>query len=236
MASEHQQAERLLRDRDAASYERWYRRTKGIGFDAREVAALTREVGATEGAVLDVGGGTGRVARALSVAGRVRVVILDLSEASLLVAKSRGAGLGLQASAAEWVPVMSGSFDVVIACQVLQHLDEDELGCALGEFRRVVSPGGSLVVAGYNGSARRYRDAAEERYDNGLWVFRRPPEAVAAAAARAGFSLQRQRYYSLVPLHRLPAAAGMTIDRLACWVRPAAKVLAGYVVQRYGAD
>jgi len=235
MASEHQQAERALRDRDAAAYDSWYRRTKGVGFDVREVSLVTAQAGDGHGLALDVGGGTGRVARALRRSGRIQVVIVDLSEASLQLARSNGSGIGVQASAAEGLPVRPASFEVITACQVLQHLDENELAAALVEFRRAVRPGGTLVIAGYNGAARRYAAVREERYDNGLWAFRRHPDAVASAASRAGFSLDAERFYSLLPLHRLPAALGVSLDRLVCSIRPAALNRAGYVVQRYAA-
>lgn len=233
MASEHQQAERTLRDEAAASYDSWYRRTKGIGFDIREVAAVAAQVDGATGVALDVGGGTGRIAEALAASARMQVVIVDLSEASLQVARGAGRGSGIQASAAEGLPVRSRSFEAVTACQVLQHLDDGELAAALEEFRRVLRPGGALVIAGYNGAARRYAATREERYDNGLWAFRRTPGAMASAAGKVGFALKAERFYGLVPLHRLPPVLGVNLDRAACAVRPVATVRAGYVVQRY---
>ncbi len=232
MTSNHQKAEQDLRDREAMGYESWYRRTKGGAFDRREVALVTSEVEGINGLALDVGGGTGRVARALVTSRGLRVVVIDLSEASLRVAMTSGIDRSVQSSVALGLPIQSDVFEVITACQVLQHLDDGELVTALGELRRVIRSGGALVLAGYNGSARRY-ESEELRYDNGLRSFRRRPERMAELARKAGFTLLRERYYGVLPLRRFPPGVGSNLDRLAGALKPAARHLAGYVVQRY---
>jgi SAM-dependent methyltransferase len=101
--------------------------------------------------VLDVGCGTGVVARraALRVGTGGRVVGLDLNHGMLRVARRAGAGLG---PAVEWrqgdaaaPPFADGSFDLVTCQQVLQFLPDRD--AALCGMRRVLAPGGRAAIA-----------------------------------------------------------------------------------------
>jgi ubiquinone/menaquinone biosynthesis C-methylase UbiE len=101
--------------------------------------------------VLDVGCGTGIVARraAARVGARGRVAGLDLNEGMLRVARRAGAGL---TPAVDWrqgdaaaLPFADGSFDLVTCQQVLQFVGERS--AALRELRRVLAPGGRAAIA-----------------------------------------------------------------------------------------
>ena len=95
------------------------------------------------GRVLDLGCGTGELARQLA-ASRLRVTGCDIS-ANML---SRAAAAD-SAGAAEWVPLQPGwqalpfapaSFDAVVAASVLEYVDSP--AAVLGECARVLRPGG----------------------------------------------------------------------------------------------
>jgi SAM-dependent methyltransferase len=58
--------------------------------------------------------------------------------------RTRAPGSAFVAGRVEQLPFRSGSFDVVLALDVLEHLDDDAGG--LGEAARLVAPGGLLVV------------------------------------------------------------------------------------------
>jgi ubiquinone/menaquinone biosynthesis C-methylase UbiE len=45
------------------------------------------------------------------------------------------------------IPFPDSSFDAVTCIQVLEHLTEEEIAAALGEFQRVLRPGGRLIVS-----------------------------------------------------------------------------------------
>lgn len=45
------------------------------------------------------------------------------------------------------MPLLDGSVDLVVCCQVLEHLPFEQFDIALGEIRRVLSPGGRLVLS-----------------------------------------------------------------------------------------
>jgi 2-polyprenyl-3-methyl-5-hydroxy-6-metoxy-1,4-benzoquinol methylase len=95
--------------------------------------------------VLDVGCGEGRFAAELAGAG-ISVVGVDVAEEPLRRAGSRHPCLDLRIVPAEDVwPLPDASFDVVWAGETIEHV-ADTTGW-LREVRRVLRPGGSLVLS-----------------------------------------------------------------------------------------
>ena len=98
--------------------------------------------------VLDAGCGPGTIT--VGLARRVgRVVGLDVSPEMVEVARGHAADEGaananFEVGSAYELPFEDGSFDVVHAHQVLQHLADPV--AALTEFRRVLRPGGLVAV------------------------------------------------------------------------------------------
>lgn len=90
---------------------------------------------------LDIGCGTGATAAALRQFGMVTGV--DMSTTALKCCQTRSVSNVLQAKA-EWLPIEDGSIDVIVATDVLEHLDDDV--AAVREFRRVLKPGGHAVL------------------------------------------------------------------------------------------
>jgi SAM-dependent methyltransferase len=103
--------------------------------------------------VLDMGCGGGRHAFALYKQG-ARVIALDMDAAELKDVAGMFAALADevpgQAAAqavrgnAYQLPFADGTFDKVVAAEVLEHLPEDAL--AMGELARVLKPGGLMAV------------------------------------------------------------------------------------------
>jgi SAM-dependent methyltransferase len=91
--------------------------------------------------ILDAGCGSGR--NMLEFARRGTVTGVELSETSACLARARDAGQVIEGSVTE-MPFEPDSFDLAVCLDVIEHL-EDDLG-ALRELRRVVAPGGSLLV------------------------------------------------------------------------------------------
>ena len=100
-----------------------------------------------EGRILEVGCGTGGLLVAAARAGK-SIVGVDIAARWLVAARRRLADHGLSvpllAASADRLPWPDGHFDTVVADSVLEHLD-DPAG-ALGEWSRVLRPGGRLVV------------------------------------------------------------------------------------------
>jgi SAM-dependent methyltransferase len=94
--------------------------------------------------VLDLGCGTGELARALTASG-LRVTGCDISPQMLRHARDRGGCAGWVRLAPDWrrLPFASGAFDVVVATSVLEYVDEP--AAVLRECARVLRPGGVML-------------------------------------------------------------------------------------------
>ncbi|MGA9365054.1 MAG: class I SAM-dependent methyltransferase [Bacteroidota bacterium] len=96
--------------------------------------------------VLDVGSGSGWVARQL-VAKGTKVVSVDLSQRNLektkLTLGREGADFVL--ADAYRLPFRKGSFDVVVVSEVLEHLNSP--AACLQEFERILAPNGKVIAS-----------------------------------------------------------------------------------------
>jgi SAM-dependent methyltransferase len=93
--------------------------------------------------VLDVGCGTGFNLECLREAGYDRAVGLDLSSEALAFCQSRALPCLIQGDGV-CPPLRDGSFDVILALDMVEHLPDDAR--ALAAFARLLKPGGSLVL------------------------------------------------------------------------------------------
>jgi ubiquinone/menaquinone biosynthesis C-methylase UbiE len=115
--------------------------------------ALIAAVGVQPGQrVLDVGCGTGYLARLLAqTVGRDGLVVgIDPSTAMIGYASrqtGRASNCQFRVGTAEALEFPAEHFDVVVSSLVMHHLPEDLHVTALQEMRRVLRPGGKLLVA-----------------------------------------------------------------------------------------
>lgn len=130
---------------------RYYDERFAIVHDARSGRQARREVERLLGRpvrpdeqLLDVGCGTGWLAAGLrrAVPG-LSIVGCDLSAGMLGRARAAGAWPLVQAAAGR-LPLADGSVDLVVTRGVLHHLPDP--AAALAEWRRVLRPGGAVVV------------------------------------------------------------------------------------------
>ena len=91
--------------------------------------------------ILDVGCGTGANLMMLSQFGDAEGV--DVSEDALAFCRERGLEK-VRLGAAEKLPYEDGTFDLVTALDVVEHIDDDLAG--LREMRRVLRPGGRVLL------------------------------------------------------------------------------------------
>ena len=102
--------------------------------------------------VLDVGCGTGTLALAAKrrVGAKGTVHGVDAGAEMVARAKQKAAREGLEAmfdvAPAQALPFPDGSFDVVLCTLMMHHLPENGRKQAVAEMRRVLRPGGRLLV------------------------------------------------------------------------------------------
>jgi SAM-dependent methyltransferase len=100
--------------------------------------------GLPAGRALDAACGTGRYAKLLLERGH-RVVGVDSSPDMLAVARGQTADVEFRLGDLAALPVEDGGFDIVVCGLALTHVED--LAPVMGEFARVLAPGGRLVVS-----------------------------------------------------------------------------------------
>ncbi len=93
--------------------------------------------------VLDVGCGEGQVTRRIAGLG-VEAIGLDPTEAQIRAAHRRGSRARFIRARSEQLPCPSASFDAVVLCLALEHVDPFEP--AIAEVARVLQPGGLFLL------------------------------------------------------------------------------------------
>ena len=129
--------------------------------------------------VLDVAIGTGLIAQAaLQIVGAHGEVIgLDLSEAMLKEAQ-RKLGIPLIQGMAEALPLADASVDFVVMGYAIRHIAD--LHACLNEFRRVLRPGGTLLLLEVSSPTRTvFKSTLAQYLGRGVprlsqWVTRQP--------------------------------------------------------------
>ena len=104
---------------------------------ARELRRLPRP-----GLALDIGAAAGGNTRVLREYGW-RPVAVEYEPTAAQIARERGVDV-IRGDARE-LPVRTGSMDLVIAFDVLEHIEEDHLAAA--EITRALRPGGTALIA-----------------------------------------------------------------------------------------
>lgn len=150
-ARDYDRVDRLL----ALGSGSWYRRQ-----------ALLRAGLAPGMHMLDVAVGTGLVAReAVGLVGD-RGSVIGVDPSAGMLAQSEAHGLTLARARAEALPFAAQSFDFLCLGYALRHVAD--LGAVFGEFRRVLRPGGRLLVLEITRPAGRLAAAALKAYLRGV--------------------------------------------------------------------
>lgn len=127
-----------------------------LGFEGRLRRWVVRLGGVRSGdAVLDVGCGTGTLLGivARDVESPLRLCGVDAAsemvEYACRKAEANGVSMQLQVASADRLPYPDGSFDVAFCTFVIHHLPANMRTEALHEIRRVLRPGGKIVIADF---------------------------------------------------------------------------------------
>ncbi|MFH9353441.1 class I SAM-dependent methyltransferase [Kitasatospora sp. NPDC017646] len=143
---------------------------------------------AAGGVVADLGCGPGHVAGWLAGQG-ARVVGIDLSPRMVELAGREHPEAAFRTGDLLALPAGDGEFAAAVALYSVIHLEPDELLPAFVEMRRVLRPGGVLLVSFHLGKeVRRLEEWWGHRVDVDFHFLE--TDAVAARLAEAGFAVE----------------------------------------------
>lgn len=170
----------------------WYRERRAI------IAKELRRLG-TPGKAIEIGASGGGNSQTLRDMGW-DVLVTEYIEEGVEIARQRGF-TAIQADARS-LPLPDASFDLLVAFDVLEHIEEDHLAAA--EIFRVLKPGGTALVA--------------VPCDMALW-------------SKHDVATGHFRRYDRESLTKLIEVAGLTIETLWSWnvlLRPVVKMRRRY--------
>jgi len=143
------------------------------------------------GPVADIGCGPGHVTAHLNALG-LDAFGIDLSPGMIDVARRDHPGLRFEVGSMTDLHLADASVAGVVAWQSLIHVPDGEVPRVLGQFHRVVRPGGPLQLLFHVGDVSRLKTEGYGGHPMRVHVHRRRPERVVAWLREAGFEVEAQ--------------------------------------------
>ena len=140
-------------DRVAASYERTF--FTELDDKPRDIGLLTAFAAAVTDPVLEVGCGPGQIGAFLRGRGR-RVIGIDLSTGMARIAAGHLDGAAV--ADMRRLPVPDDAIGGLLAFYSVIHVRRRELAALLREFRRVLKPGGRVLLSAHEGDGEHTSD------------------------------------------------------------------------------
>lgn len=147
------------------------------------------------GPVADVGCGPGHVTAHLHELG-LEAAGIDLSPGMIEAARREHPGLRFETGSMTDLPLADASVAGVVAFWSLIHVPDHALAAVLGQFRRVLRPGGPLLVGFHVGDESRLKTEGYGGHPMKVWVYRRRPEQLATRLRDAGFAVEAQLLFT----------------------------------------
>ncbi|MEZ3180004.1 methyltransferase domain-containing protein [Streptomyces pimonensis] len=188
--ADHTAATRTFYDAIAEDYAALFRdQLTGRPLDRALLAGFAELVG-EGGRVADLGCGPGAVTAHLASLG-LSVFGLDLSEGMLAIARREHPGLRFEQGSMRHLDLPDGALAGVVSWYSTIHTPQEELPAAYAEFRRVLAPGGHLLLAFQCGDEPR-RHERPWGHPVTLDFRRMRPERITTLLEAAGFALVQQ--------------------------------------------
>ncbi|MET7371370.1 class I SAM-dependent DNA methyltransferase [Micromonospora arida] len=143
------------------------------------------------GPVADVGCGTGRITAHLHALG-VDAFGIDLSPGMIAVARRDHPELRFEVGSMTDLDLTDGSVAGLVAWYSLIHIPDDQIGVVFAHFRRVVRPGGPLLLGFHVGDETTLKTEGYGGHPMNVHVHRRQPAQVTAWLRQSGFTVDSQ--------------------------------------------
>jgi SAM-dependent methyltransferase len=166
-------------------------------------AALNLFASEVDGPVLDAGCGPGHFTAYLASLG-LDASGIDLSPAMIDLARKTHPGPRFEVGSMTDLSVPDASVAGVLASWSLIHVPDDAVPVALGHFRRVLRPGGLLVVGYHVGAGTRLKTEGYGGHPMRVHVHLRQPWWLARRVREAGFTVDAE--WLLSPENTVPQA------------------------------
>jgi SAM-dependent methyltransferase len=154
-------------------------------------AALAAFADLVRGPVADVGCGPGHVTAHLHELG-VDAFGIDLSPGMIEVARRDHPGLRFEVGTMTDLDLPDASVAGLLAWWSLVHVPDDAIGSVFGQFRRVLRPGGLLLLGFHVGDGATVKTEGYGGHPMKVHVHRRPPARVRAWLRDAGFTVEAE--------------------------------------------
>ncbi len=166
-------------------------------------AALTLFAAEVDGPAVDVGCGPGHFTAYLASLG-VDASGVDLSPAMVGLARRAHPELAFEVGSMTDLALPDASVAGVLASWSLIHVPDDDVPVALGHFRRVLRPGGLLVIGYHVGAGTRLKTEGYGGHPMRVHIHLRQPWWLARRVRAAGFTVEAE--WSLNPENKVSQA------------------------------
>jgi SAM-dependent methyltransferase len=151
---------------------------------------------AGSGPVADVGCGPGHVTAHLHKLG-VNAFGIDLSPAMIDIARQEHPDLRFEVGSMTDLQLADASITALLAFWSLIHIPDEAIPTVFGHFRRVLRPGGHLLLGLHVGDESRLKTQGYGGHPMKVYVHLRQPDQVAAWLRDAGFTVKAQLLINL---------------------------------------
>jgi ubiquinone/menaquinone biosynthesis C-methylase UbiE len=160
----------------------------------RAVLALFADLVRAQGGglVADVGCGTGRITGHLRTLG-VDAFGIDLSPGMIDVARRDHPGVRFDVGSMTDLALADASVAGLVAWYSLIHIPDAEISWVLAQFRRVLRPGGPLLLSFHVGDESRLKTEGYGGHPMKVYVHRRQLEQTIAWLNDAGFTIETHK-------------------------------------------
>jgi SAM-dependent methyltransferase len=166
---------------------------------------------ANGGVICDLGCGPGHVARYLHERG-ADVIGVDLSPGMVAQARALTPAVPFQVGDMRALDVPDGAWQVIVAMYSIIHIPKASLPDVFREIRRVLAPGGTLLVSFHIGEETVHRDEWWG-HDVNVDFFFFPKRDVVAALEEAGFVIERALERDPYPEVEYPSQRASVVAR-----------------------